>query len=195
MFNLVMKKSLLLLAMLIVSTITIAQVKFKMDAGIQGAFSFGEAKMYGIGAALEPKVFITPKISAGARFEGNVLFGGSISTSGDDISASTAATAAFIAKGEYYTNDEGTRPFFGFGLGYYTIGSSSGSTGGASVSAGSHFGLSPQIGVTFKNFRLSGIYHIITGKDIITLSAGDYQEISRSYLVIELGFKIFGSNK
>jgi len=195
MFNLVMKKSLLLFAMLIVSTITFAQVKFKMDGGIGGAFSFGEAKMYGISAALEPKVFITPKISAGARFEGDVLFGGNISTSGDDVSASTAAAAAFIAKGEYYTKDEGTRPFFGLGLGYYTIGSSSGSTGGASVSAGSHFGVSPQIGVTFNNFRLSGIYHIVTGKDQVTASAGDYDEVSRSYLVIELGFKIFGSNK
>jgi hypothetical protein len=190
-----MKKSLLLLSMLLVSGFTFAQVSFKMDGGVHGGFSFGEVKMYGIGASLEPKVFVTPKISAGARFEGTVLFGGNISTTGEDVSASVSSTAAFLAKGEYYTNDEGARPFFGFGLGYYTIGSSSGGTGGASVSAGNHFGLAPQIGVTFKNFRLSGIYHIITGKDLLTVSAGDYMEISRNYLVIELGFKIFGSNK
>lgn len=190
-----MKKSLLLLAMLIVSTITFAQVSFKMDGGVHGGFSFGELKMYGIGASLEPKVFITPKISAGARFEGSALFGGKISTTGEDVSASVSSTAAFLAKGEYYTNDEGTRPFFGLGLGYYTVGSSSGGTGGATVSAGNHFGLAPQIGVTFNNFRLSGIYHIITGKDLVTVSAGETQEISRNYLVIELGFKIFGSNK
>jgi hypothetical protein len=156
-----MKKSLLLLSMLLVSGFTFAQVSFKMDGGVHGGFSFGEVKMYGIGASLEPKVFVTPKISAGARFEGTVLFGGNISTTGEDVSASVSSTAAFLAKGEYYTNDEGARPFFGFGLGYYTIGSSSGGTGGASVSAGNHFGLAPQIGVTFKNFRLSGIYHIM----------------------------------
>lgn len=190
-----MKKSFLLLSMLFVSTITFSQVSFKTDGGIHGGFSFGDVKMYGIGASLEPKVFITPKISAGARFEGTALFGGNIDASGEDVSASVSSTAAFLAKGEYYTSDEGTRPFFGFGLGYYTVGSNSASTGGASISAGNHFGLAPQIGVTFNNFRLSGIYHIVTGKDLLTISAGDYKEISRNYLIIELGFKIFGSNK
>jgi hypothetical protein len=71
-----MKKSFLLLSMLFVSAITFAQVSFKTDGGIHGGFSFGDVKMYGIGASLEPKVFITPKFSAGARFEGTVLFGG-----------------------------------------------------------------------------------------------------------------------
>jgi hypothetical protein len=190
-----MKKSLLLLSMLFLGAVTYAQVSFKADGGIHGGFSFGDVKMYGIGASLEPKVFLTPKISAGLRFEGTALFGGNIDASGENVSASTSATAAFLAKGEYYTNDEGTRPFFGFGLGYYTIGSNSASTEGASISAGNHLGLAPQIGVTFNNFRLSGIYHILTGKDMLTISAGDTQEISRNYLVIELGFRIFGSNK
>ena len=190
-----MKKSFLLLSMLCVSAITFAQVSFKMDGGIHGGFSFGDVKMYGIGASLEPKVFLTPKISAGARFEGTALFGGNIDASGESVSASASSVGAFLVKGEFYTNDEGTRPFFGLGLGYYTIGSNSAGTSGASISAGSHFGLAPQIGVTFKNFRLSGIYHVITGKDLLTVSAGDFKEISRNYLVVELGFKIFGSNK
>lgn len=179
--------------MLSVSTLTLAQVKIKTDGGFHGGFSFGELKMYGIGASLEPKVFITPQISAGMRVEGTVLFGASFK--GEEVSASSSSTAAITAKGEYYLKDEGTRPFFGFGLGYYTVGSTSGGTEGASVSAGSHFGLSPQVGVTFGNFRLSGIYHIVTGKDLVTLSAGDFMEISRNYLVVELGFRIFGSNK
>jgi hypothetical protein len=191
----VMKKSFLLLAMLCVSAFTFAQVKFKLDAGVHGGFSFGDVKMYGIGASLEPKVFLTPKLSAGARFEGTALFGGNIDASGESVSASASSVAAFLAKGEYYTKDEGTRPFFGLGVGYYTIGSNSAGTSGATVSAGSHFGVAPQIGITFNNFRLSGIYHVVTGKDMLTISAGDPQEISRNYLVVELGFKIFGSNK
>ena len=190
-----MKKLFFLLAMLFVSAFTFAQVNFKTDGGIHGGFSYCEVKMYGIGASLEPKLFLTPKISAGVRFEGTALFGGNIDASGENVSASTSATAAFLAKGEYYTRDEGTRPFFGFGLGYYTIGSNSASTDGASISAGNHFGLAPQLGITFNNFRLSGIYHIVTGKDMLTVSAGDAMEISRNYLVVEMGFKIFGSNK
>jgi hypothetical protein len=191
----VMKRLSLLVLLVLVSTFTMAQVKFKADGGIHGGFSFGELKTFGIGAALEPKVFITPQISAGVRFEGTALFGGSFSSSGEDVSASASAVAAMTAKGEYYLKDEGTRPFFGLGLGYYTIGSNTGGTSGASISAGNHFGLSPQIGVTFNNFRLSGIYHMITGKDLVTVTAGDPMEISRNYLVIELGFRIFGSNK
>ena len=112
-----MKKSFLLLTMLLLSSIAFSQVSFKTDGGIHGGFSFGEAKMYGIGAALEPKVFITPKISAGVRFEGTALFGGSIDASGEDVSASVSSTAAFLAKGEYYTKDEGTRPFFWIWIG------------------------------------------------------------------------------
>lgn len=61
--------------------------------------------------------------------------------------------------------------------------------------AGNQFGLVPQIGVIFNNLRLSGIYHPVTGKDLLTVLMGDFKEISRNYLVIELGFKIFGSNK
>ena len=112
-----MKKSFLLLSMLFVSTITFSQVSFKTDGGIHGGFSFGDVKMYGIGASLEPKVFITPKISAGARFEGTALFGGNIDASGEDVSASVSSTAAFLAKGEYYTSDEGTRAFFRIWIG------------------------------------------------------------------------------
>jgi hypothetical protein len=190
-----MKKTFLLLSMLLVSTLMMAQVKFKADGGLHGGFSFGELKMYGIGGSLEPKVFITPQISAGVRFEGTALFGGSFSSTGQDVSASASAVAAITAKGEYYLKDEGTRPFFGLGMGYYTIGSNTGGTEGVSISAGNHFGLSPQIGVTFNNFRLSGIYHVVTGKDLVSVSAGDPVEISRNYMVIELGFRIFGSNK
>ena len=190
-----MKRSFLLLSMLFVSAITFAQVSFKTDGGIHGGFSFGDVSMYGLGGSLEPKVFITPKLSAGMRFEGTVLVGGKIDATGEDVSASASSAAAILAKGEYYTKDEGTRPFFGLGLGYYTVASNTASSGGASISAGNHFGLAPQIGITFNNFRLSGIYHIVTGKDLLSISAGEYKEISRNYLVIELGFKIFGSNK
>jgi hypothetical protein len=191
-----MKNLFLLLLMISIGSVSFAQsVHFKLDAGFHGGLTFGDVKMYGIGGSVEPKVFINPKISAGARIEGTALFGGNIDDSGQDVSASVSARAAYIAKGEYYIRDQGTRPFFGFGLGYYTVASNSASTSGASISAGRHFGLSPQVGITFNNFRLSGIYHALMGKDLVTMSAGDTQEISRNYLVIELGFKIFGRNK
>ncbi len=191
-----MKNLFLLLFLLSIGSVSYAQnINFKVDAGFHGGFTFGDIKTYGIGGSLEPKVFITPKISAGARMEGTALFGGNIDDSGQDVSASVSARAAYIAKGEYYTRDQGTRPFFGFGLGYYTVASNTASTSGASISAGRHFGLSPQVGITFNNFRISGMYHALMGKDMVTMSSGDTKEISRNYLVIELGFKVFGRNK
>jgi len=54
-----------------------------------------------------------------------------------------------------------------------------------------YYGFAPEAGVTFKNFRLSAIYHIIPGSDPLTVSTGNTQTVSRNYLVIQMGFKGF----
>ena len=74
----------------------------------------------------------------------------------------------------------------------YTVANTSGSgSGAASIQAGNHFGVAPEIGVTFGNFRLSAMYHILTGENLVEMSAGAPKEISMSYLVVQLGFKVF----
>jgi len=187
-----MKKTLIIL-LLAIPLASSAQIYFKMDAGLGGAFTFGDLKSYGIMAHLEPKVFILPSLSAGIRFEGDALFGGSIPVDAEsDLEVGMSSRAAILLKGEYYFTDNKTRPFVGFGLGTYTIANTSGSgEGGASIAAGNHFGVAPELGVTFGNFRLSAMYHILTGDNLVEMSAGSPANISMNYLVVQLGFKVF----
>jgi hypothetical protein len=185
-------RRILFLTLLAIPLVSNAQIYFKMDAGIGGAFTFGDLKSYGIMAHLEPKVFILPSLSAGLRFEGDALFGGTISEAESDLEVGVSSRAAIILKGEYYFTDNHTRPFAGLGIGSYTIANTSASgDGGASIGAGNHFGVAPELGVTFGNFRLSAIYHILTGSNLVDMSAGSPKEISMNYLVLQLGFKIF----
>jgi hypothetical protein len=186
-----MKKALFVLAM-VIPLASNAQVYFKLDAGLGGALTFGDLKSYGIMAHTEPKVFILPSLSAGLRIEGDALFGGSISDPETDLNVGVSTRAAILLKGEYYVSDNRTRPFVGFGLGTYTIANTSASgTGSASIQAGNHFGVAPEIGLTFGNFRLSAMYHIVTGSNLVEMSAGAPKEIGMNYLVIGMGFKIF----
>ncbi len=186
-------KRLSLLIIAILPLVSHAQgIYFKLDAGLGAALTFGDFRSYGISAFTEPKVFIIPGVSAGLRLEGDALFGGKVSDQAEDLSVGLSTRAVILGKGEYYVGKSNTRPFVGFGMGMYTIANTSATgTGSASISAGRHFGLAPEIGVTFGNFRLSGMYHIVTGKNMVELSTGGTQEISMNYLVIQIGFKIF----
>ena len=47
-------------------------------------------------AHLEPKVFILPNLSAGLRFEGDALFGGSISDAESDLEVGVSSRAAIL---------------------------------------------------------------------------------------------------
>jgi outer membrane protein X len=186
-----MKKALFVLS-LVIPLASNAQLFFKLDAGLGGALTFGDLKSYGIMAHVEPKVFILHSLSAGMRFEGDALFGGSISDAETDLNVGVSSRGAILLKGEYYLSDNKTRPFLGLGLGMYTIANTAASgTGSASIEAGNHFGVAPEIGVTFGNFRLSTMYHILTGNNLVEMSAGAPAEISMNYLVIQIGFKIF----
>lgn len=173
-----------------------AQDRFiKGDVGIGGALTFGEIKSYGISASFEPKYFFNPRVSAGLRFEGDALFGGSIDAENSQVDVNTSSRAAILAKGEYYLSEKRNRAFIGIMGGRYTqanVGSSS--SGSASIAAISTFGFATELGYTFNNFRVSGIYHIVPGTDQVSVSSGDPIEISRNYLVIQLGFKVFSAN-
>jgi len=191
-------KTLLVIVVTGISLSLQAQNKyFKTDGGIGAALTFGDKKSYGISVGVEPKVFFTPKLAAGLRFEGDALFGGSIpTTAGGTVDVSTSTRAAILLKGEYYFSESEKRPFVGVMLGRYTqanVGSSS--TGSASIAAGTYFGYAPELGITLKNFRISGIYHFVPGTDLVTMSSGSPVEVSRNYLVIQLGFKMFQSEK
>lgn len=166
---------------------------FKVDGGIGAALTLGNLKSYGISASVEPKFFFTPQIAAGLRFEGDALFGGSFDgASAGSVDVSTSSRAAILLKGEYYFSENPNRFFVGLMAGKYALADvSGGSSGSASISAGNYFGVAPEIGFTMKNFRISGIYHIITGSDLVNISSGTPIEVGRNFLVIQIGFKLF----
>lgn len=176
-----------------------AQGFFRTDASIGGALTLGKLKSYGISAGVEPKYFFNENISVGLRLEGDVLFGGSIDAEGEDVTVGLSSRAANGLKGEYYLGSGNTKPFVGLMLGYYTqanIGTAvKGENSNVTASAVRTFGVGPELGVTFGNFRISGIYHFVPGKDLVTINTAvggvEQVEVSRSYLVITLGFKVF----
>ncbi len=177
-----------------------AQDRFiKADGGLGAALTLGELKSYGISVSFEPKFFFNKRISAGLRMEGDVLFGGSLSSDAGNVSVSTSSRAAFLVKGEYYFSENQNRLFVGLMVGRYTQANSGVEVNGnsipdSSLSAVRSFGFAPEVGVTLNNFRLSAIYHVVTGEDIVSVSTGNGVKVNRSYLVLQLGFKIFQVN-
>ncbi len=163
----------------------------KIDGGIGGAFSFGDLNAGGISVSLEPKFFFNSRIAAGIRLEGDVLFGGSVDGA-TSVDVGTSSRTAMVVKGEYYFSDNATRLFAGLMAGRYTQANAGGSsTGATSIEATDGFGFAPEFGVTFNNFRVSGIYHIIPGGgELASVQVGDANSISRNYVVLTLGFKI-----
>ena len=168
---------------------------FRTDVGIGSAMTFSKIRTFGISASTEPKFFFNEQFGVGMRLEGDVLFGGKIMGESEDISVGMSSRVAILGKGEYYIGTNNTRPFFGFMAGYYTQANmSAGGTGTASVAASRGFGMAPEIGITFGNFRISGMYHFVPGQDIVAINAGETVNVSRSYAVIQLGFRGLGIN-
>ncbi|MDF1571575.1 MAG: hypothetical protein P1P82_08170 [Bacteroidales bacterium] len=87
-----MKKIMLLL--LAAVTLNTQAQRLQLDMGLGAAISLGDFRAGGISANLEPKFFINDNIAAGLRFEGNVLFGGSLSADGSEVSVGLSSRAA-----------------------------------------------------------------------------------------------------
>lgn len=193
-------KNLLLIASFFVSALSFGQGYFRSDGSLGAALTIGNLKSYGISAGVEPKWFFNDNVSLGLRMEGDVLFGGSISGDGEDVTVGLSSRAAYGIKGEYYLGDGNTKPFIGLMAGYYTqanIGNNvKGDNVSVSASAVRSLGIGPELGITFGNFRISGIYHFVPGKDLVSIntSVGGAEQVSvsRNYLVVQLGFRLFG---
>ena len=189
-------KKLIVLFLIVMPAAMFAQgIGFRLDAGLGAALSFGELKSYGIAAFTEPKVTIGPSITAGIRFEGDALFGGSIAEDAEDLEVGMSTRAAILLRGEYFIGQNQTRPFVGLGFGRYTLANTSASgTGAASIVASNNFGVAPELGFAFGNFKLSAMYHFVGGSTLVTIEAGEPKEISNNYLGILMSFRVFGVN-
>lgn len=188
-----MKKLWIILLIAMPTILSAQDIGFRLDAGLGGAFTFSEMKSYGIAAFTEPKVTIGPNITAGIRFEGDVLFGGKIAEEAENLEVGMSTRAAILLRGEYFIGQSKARPFVGLGFGRYTLANTSASgTGSASIVAGNNFGVAPELGFAFGNFKLSAMYHIVGGSTLLSMEVGDPQEISNNYLGILMSFRIFG---
>jgi hypothetical protein len=182
----------IIFTLLAIATLQVQAQRIQLDMGLGAALSLEDMKAGGISANLEPKFFITNSISVGLRLEGDILFGGSISADTEQISVGMSSRAAQLLKGEYYITDRIIRPYTGLGLGRFTqanIGASS--AGEASITASSSFGVAPELGIALGNFRLSAIYNVVTGENLVEINVGDFEAISRNYLVLQMSWKLF----
>ncbi len=190
-----MRKLVIVMLMCIPGAMFAQGIGFRLDAGLGAALSFGELKSYGIAAFTEPKVTIGPSITAGVRFEGDALFGGSIVEDAQDLEVGMSTRAAILLRGEYFIGQNNTRPFVGLGLGRYTLANTTASgSGAASIVASNNFGVAPELGFAFGNFKLSAMYHIVGGKTLVNVDVGEPKEISNNYLGILMSFRVFGVN-
>ena len=189
-----MKKIVIIVFALCSFALNAQNISFQFVTGLGGALSFGELRAYGLSAAVEPKLFIGDHIAAGLRVEGNVLFGGNLNVEdASEISIGMSVKAAQTIKGEYYFTNVKVRPYAGLGIGRFTMASIGASgSGGASISESSGIGFAPEAGVALGNFRLSAIYNIVPGKDLVTITVGDIKEVSKNYLVLQMSWKLFG---
>lgn len=189
-----MMKKLIVLVLLTMPTFLMAQnIGFRLDAGLGAALSFGGLRSYGVAAFTEPKVTIGQSITAGVRFEGDALFGGTIDEDAENLEVGLSTRAAVLLKGEYYVGAGKVRPFVGIGVGRYTIANTSATgTGSASIAAGNFFGAAPELGIAFGGFKLSAMYHLVGGNTLVEMSVGDPKEISNHFLGILMTFRIFG---
>lgn len=188
-------KRLLLLSCLALSTVGFSQdYFFRQDVCLGGAMTFGTFKSGGISVATEPKFFFNENISCGLRFEGDVLFGGKIDGAGEEVSVGLSSRAAILAKGEYYFGSSNVKPFAGLNAGYYVQANVSGGTSGGSAAAVRSFGGAPELGIAFGTFRLSAMYHLVAGKDLVNVTVGDAVEVPRNYFVVQLSFRAWGIN-
>lgn len=172
------------------------------DTGLAGAYaaSMGGG---GFGATVEPKFNLLDKVSLGLRLEGVVTFGGSIGGADQDVSVGMGASAASLAKGEYFFTTGTARPWVGLGLGMYTLVSQSVDTGQDSVAvsqrAGKYFGMAPQLGVDLGRLRLAATYNVILGADVeVTQMVGSTEQTSstsQNYFTFELGIRFGGARK
>lgn len=182
----------------------------RVELTVFGAYAAADANSWGGGAALEPKFNVTDQLAVGFRLEGSGMITQKVNVgatgSETEVSQSARAVSAMLAKADWYLTTSPTRPFVGLGLGYYKIGAGSQEVSGSgsvvqSAAAFKGFGFCPQIGVNFGSFRVSALYHVLLGDDMVVLTqavgepAPTEVKLAKNYFAFELGGTIGGARR
>jgi outer membrane protein X len=182
----------------------------RVELTVFGAYASADATSWGGGAALEPKFNVTDQLAVGFRLEGSGMITQKVNVgatgSEAEVSQGARAVTAMLAKADWYLTTSPTRPFVGLGLGYYKIGAGSQEiSGGGSVvqsaAAFKGFGFCPQIGVNFGAFRMSALYHVVLGGDMVVATqavgapAPTEVKLAKNFFAFELGGTIGGARR
>jgi hypothetical protein len=199
-----MKKLLILSITVLTISCAKAQVfnPFKVDFAVGGAIPGGSGAKGGVLFALEPKFAVMPQIAIGLRLEAAVMARGFEAADGSTASAKVAASASYLATGDYYFSNFIFRPFVGAGVGIYNQASASFDSnvadGSVSAQSGTKFGTMFRVGFELRHLRLAAEYNIVgkttqSGVD----SYGDPYTItsSNNYLGLKIGFFVGGGRK
>src|SRR4051812_16208394 len=145
----------------------------RVSFGLTGA-SVDVSDRNGAGMVTEIKGRVNDRVNVGGRVEVAVMFGGHVGD--NDAALDVAMAACGIAKAEVFLTETKIRPFVGFGIGAYTIGSQT-----ALMSrTGRYVGVAPQLGIDFDRLRFAATYNAILGQPTA---------VSQSYLSLELSFE------
>jgi hypothetical protein len=172
----------------------------RVDAGITGS-TVSVSDRAGTGMMAEIKGMAHDNIAIGGRVEFAVMFGGDVGQ--DEAPLDVSFVAAGILKAEYLYGTAMVRPFVGFGVGAYTIGSQTIDAGpnrdGISSRTGRHIGFAPQIGIDIGRVRIAATYNAILDAYLeLSQTIGNVEErkrLSQNYLSLELSIQFTGGRK
>lgn len=172
----------------------------RLDLGLIGT-AVRVSDRVGGGVSVEIKGMATDHVAIGGRVEVAVMFGGAVGA--DRAPLNVAMTADGLVKAEYLFGNALVRPFVGFGIGGYTIGSQSIAAGpnrdAISVTTGRYIGVAPQLGVDIGRVRVAATYNAIIGAYLeVTETIGSSPQttqLNQSYLSLEISFQLAGGRK
>jgi Outer membrane protein beta-barrel domain len=187
---------------------------FRVGLGPGFASPSGEGTKVGYLLFFEPSYRINNAITIGTRFEFAAMARGGTAVKANGLSADIklSRVSSYTLSGQYYFLDNRwLRPFAGFGLGFYKLGSikaqvSSGGNAGSTnyertISGSSKVGFYPRIGFDLWHFIFSIEYNIIPPtKSVFTTTSGTgattttIGEIKNNYFAIKTGI-FFGGGK
>ena len=198
-----MKKSVLIVFLLLVAVSNIyAQYDqdyardfkpFKVGVGIGYAVpGTGEGAGGGFLLYVEPAYRATDEVLVGLRLEGAFMVRGIEGVTNRDISGDVSSVASYTLNGQYYFNNSEVRPFFGAGVGLFSLAAAKFNTAGNDPGADdigveTRFGFYPRIGLDVGHFTLILDYNIIPPTDV---PGGG--EVKNNYLGIRAGVSIGG---
>jgi hypothetical protein len=155
----------------------------------------GEGAGGGLLIYLEPAYRATDEVLVSLRLEGAFMVRGIEGVTNRDFSGDASSVASYTLNGQYYFNNNNNnevRPFFGAGVGLFTLAATKFNTAGNDPGADdigveTRFGFYPRLGLDVGHFNLILDYNVIPPTDI---PGGG--EVKNNYLGIRAGVSIGG---